>query len=149
MNAKIRPSNVGNSALAAVPGRLRSAVGIILRSASGALLAAFAALATTTVPANAATVNYAYAKNDPRYMTTGCKFEQAFSSGGSIGIWVKGIETFADGGASLFGSCHINANTSNDQGVLLFLDETGTFGFIVAGSKNGAGHCRRQATFLH
>ena len=53
---------------------------------------------------HAATVNNAYNSGDPRYMTTGCKFENSFSSGGSIGIWVKNISDYANGGASRV--CH-------------------------------------------
>ena len=87
---------------------------------------------------HAATVNNAYNSGDPRYMTTGCKFENSFSSGGSIGIWVKNISDYANGGASVFGSCHVNTGTSNDQGILLYINSSGNFAFRVAGLKNGA-----------
>ena len=102
-----------------------------------AATAAFAVATGATLTAPAATVNNAYNSGDPRYMTTGCKFENAFSSGGSIGIWVKNISAYANGGAPVFGSCHVNTGSSNDQGILLFINSSGNFAFRAAGLKNG------------
>ena len=65
-------------------------------AASAALSVAMGAAAT----ASAATVNNANSANDPRYMTTGCKYAGALASGGSIGIWVKNIDSYAGGGTS-------------------------------------------------
>ena len=107
------------------------AVSIALAAAMGAALTA-----------NAGTVNNSVNKDDPRYMTTGCKYESAFASGaGSIGVWVKNVTEYSTATAPscLFGSCHVNTGTSNDQGLLLCIDySSGNFCFWVAGSKNGA-----------
>lgn len=103
-------------------------------AASAALSVAMGAAAT----ASAATVNNANSANDPRYMTTGCKYAGALASGGSIGIWVKNIDSYAGGGAAVFGSCHINATANSEQGVLLFVNSSGNFAFRVAGAKDGA-----------
>ena len=103
-----------------------------------AAAAAFAAAMGAALTANAGTVNNSVNKDDPRYMTTGCKYEGAFASGaGSIGIWVKNVTEHANP-AAVFGSCHVNTGTSDDQGMLLFINGSGDFGFRVAGSKNGA-----------
>ena len=103
-------------------------------AASIALAAAMGAALT----ANAGTVHDSVSKSDPRYMTTGCRFAGAFPSGaGSIGIWIKNVTDYATT-ASVFGSCHVNTTTSNDQGLLLFINSSGNFGFRVAGSKDGA-----------
>lgn len=59
-------------------------------------------------------VNDSNSRNDPRYMTTGCKYEESLKSGGSIGIWVKNITSYFQGGTSIFGSCHINSGSSDD-----------------------------------
>ena len=59
-------------------------------------------------------------------------------SGGSIGIWIKDISSYASGGAALFGSCHINATANSEQGVLLYINSSGNFAFRVAGVKDGA-----------
>ena len=82
-------------------------------------------------------VNDSNSSNDPRYITTGCKYEGSLTSGGSIGIWVKNISSYANNGAVVFGSCHINSGMSNDQGLLLNINSYGDFVFRVAGSKSG------------
>ncbi len=102
-------------------------------AASAALSVAMGAAAT----ASAATVNNANSANDPRYMTTGCKYAGALASGGSIGIWVKNVSSYASGGAAVFGSCHINANAYSEQGLLLLINSAGNFAFRVAGTKDG------------
>ena len=82
-------------------------------------------------------VNDSNSSNDPRYMTTGCRYGESLKSGGSIGIWVKNISSYIQGGASIFGSCHINSGSSDDQGLLLYINSSGNLTFRVAGEKSG------------
>ena len=101
------------------------AVSIALATAMGAALTANAGTVRTTVKVT-------------RYATTGCKYENSFSTGGSIGIWVKSITSY-DSLVSIFGSCHVNSSAfGSEQGLLLFLNGNQNFGFRVAGSKNGS-----------
>ena len=87
---------------------------------------------------HAATVNNSVTAtySSTRWMTTGCKYADALTSGGSIGIWVKSISSFNSTGVPIFGSCLRSGNS--EQGILLSLNTTGAFVFKVAGSKDGA-----------
>ena len=89
------------------------------------------------VTVHAGFVNDSNDSNDSRYMTTGCRYEESLKSGGSIGIWVKNISSYIQGGASIFGSCHINSGLSDDQGLLLYINSSGNLTFRVAGIKSG------------
>ena len=82
-------------------------------------------------------VNDSNSSNDPRYMTTGCRYGESLKSGGSIGIWVKNISAYGNEGAVIFGSCHINSGASNDQGLLLYINSSGNYSFRVAGNNSG------------
>ena len=87
--------------------------------------------------AQAGFVNDSNSSNDPRYMTTGSRYEESLKSGGSIGIWVKNISSYIESGTSIFGSCHINSGSSDDQGLLLYINSSGNLAFRVAGVKSG------------
>lgn len=102
----------------------------VLRTCFGIYLSLFA------VRVQAGLVNDSNSSSDPRYMTTGCKYKESFKSGGSLGIWVKNISSYLAGGASVFGSCHINSGVSNEQGLLLYINSSGNFAFQVAGIKS-------------
>ena len=54
-----------------------------------------------------------------------------------VGIWVKNISSYFQGGTSIFGSCHINSGSSDDQGLLLYINSSGNLAFRVAGVKSG------------
>ena len=84
-------------------------------------------------PANAGTVK-STGKNT-RCMLTGCKFERSFSTGGSIGIWVKDI-TSHDANAVLFGGCHATQSLSGQGLILQIISDN--FAFRVSGEKNGS-----------
>lgn len=103
-----------------------------------AATAAFAVATGATLTAPAATVNNSVTAtySSTRWMTTGCKYADALTSGGSIGIWVKSISSFNSTGVPIFGSCLRSGNS--EQGILLSLNTTGAFVFKVAGSKDGA-----------
>lgn len=87
--------------------------------------------------APAGIVNDSNNSADPRYMTTGCRYQEVLKSSGSIGIWVKNISAYGNEGAVIFGSCHINSGASNDQGLLLYINSSGNYSFRVAGDNSG------------
>ncbi len=72
---------------------------------------------------------------DPRWMSTGCKYENAFPSAGSVGIWTKNISectTYSD----LVGCTHVNQLSHPGEGFMLFI-EGGQVKFRVVGSTAG------------
>ena len=85
--------------------------------------------------ANGVNVRNTVSKNDPRWMSTGCKYENAFSSAGSMGIWVRNVSDSSDL-SCLMGCTHVNQNTYPGEGFLLFIDH-GTVKFKVVGSDSG------------
>ena len=77
------------------------------------------------------TVNH----NDSRWMSTGCKYENAFPSAGSVGIWTKNISGHSSL-ADLIGCTHVNQTTYPGEGFLLYI-EGDLVRFRVVGSTAG------------
>lgn len=76
-------------------------------------------------------------RGDPRWMSTGCKYADAFPSAGSMGIWVRNVSDSSPN-ACLLGCTHVNQVTHSGEGFMLFLDN-GTLSFRVVGAKAGGG----------
>ena len=103
---------------------------------TAAYIACLAAVLCANV--HSATVRNTVNMGDPRWMTTGCRYENAFGRGGSIGIWIKNIEAYATP-AALFGCRHVNYGSwKNDQGIILLINSSGDFVFRVSGMKDGS-----------
>ena len=103
---------------------------------TAAYIACLAAVLCANV--HSATVRNTNNMIDPRYMTTGCRYENAFGQGGSIGIWIKNIKAYATP-AALFGCRHVNYGSwKNDQGIILLINNNGDFVFRVSGMKDGS-----------
>ena len=74
-------------------------------------------------------------KGDARWMSTGCRYENAFSSAGSVGIWVRNVSESSNPGM-LVGCAHVNQTSSPDEGFMLYIDG-GQVKFRVIGSTAG------------
>lgn len=67
-----------------------------------------AAVAFAGLSASAVSVHSMISQDDPRWFTTGCKFESALAGGkASIGMWVKNITGYQNH-ANVFGNIHVN-----------------------------------------
>ena len=74
-------------------------------------------------------------QGDSRWMSTGCKYENAFPSAGSVGIWTRNISAYSSD-AVLVGCTHVNQTTHSGEGFLLFING-GQVKFRVVGSTAG------------
>ena len=74
-------------------------------------------------------------KSDARWMSTGCKYENAFPSAGSVGIWTRNISESASP-AVLVGCTHVNQDAYPGQGFMLCIKDE-KVNFRIVGSKAG------------
>ena len=74
-------------------------------------------------------------QGDSRWMSTGCKYENAFPSAGSVGIWTRNISAYSSD-AVLVGCTHVNQTTHSGEGFLLFISG-GQVKLRVVGSTAG------------